>query len=144
MCSCCLILIYYKVQMRIVGSTVCTYHLDGKMVDISLKSVKYWSKTLQSVLFCICDLEYLWLDTKIITFGSLKQEKWRIYEIKGSDRTPFWKMAAINDTGQIQLGTIAKLKCIGVLYKHGKFHAFTTKCTIFSVSAALNYLVILV
>ena len=58
--------------------------------------------------------------------------------MKCRDRTPFWKMAATDDTSQIQLGTIAKLPCIGVLYEHAKFHAFTTKCTIFSLSAVLK------
>lgn len=50
--------------------------------------------------------------------------------MKCSGWRPFWKMAATDDTGQIQLGTIAKLVCIDVFYKCAKFHAFTTKCTI--------------
>ena len=41
-------------------------------------------------------------------------------------------MAATAPTGEIWLGTIAKLFCFGVMYMCAKFGAFTTKCTIHS------------
>ena len=36
-----------------------------------------------------------------------------------------------HSTGVIWLGTIAKFTCFGIMYMCAKFHALTTKCTIF-------------
>ena len=46
-------------------------------------------------------------------------------------------MAVTAAPGIIWLGTIAKITCFGIMYICAKFHAFTTKCTIFLESAGL-------
>ena len=46
-------------------------------------------------------------------------------------------MATTTTPGVIWLGTIAKFTCFGIMYMCAKFHAFTTKCTIFLESAGL-------
>lgn len=43
-----------------------------------------------------------------------------------------FKMAAKVAEGQVNDGTISKFSRIGMMYFDAKFHAFNTKCTIFS------------
>ena len=114
-----------------IVSTLKALHLLVSEIDVYVGNGRHFVKWPSQ-----CQIE--WCDTFGNTFSEIYasqnlyiESKLKVLRLLISEIADILENGRTAAPGVICLGTIAKSTCFGIIYMCTKFHAFTTKCTIF-------------